>query len=44
MTVGEESVSVSNLFYDQTPYENLIQAFREIDVITDVQSAAEVRW
>ena len=41
-TVGEQSVSVSNLFYDQTPYENLIQAFRETDVITDVQSAAEV--
>ena len=42
MTVGENSVSVANLFYDQTPYENLIEAFRETDIITDVQAAAEV--
>lgn len=42
VTVNEGSKEVSNLFYDQTPYENLIEAFREVDVITDVQSAAEV--
>ena len=42
MTVGENSVSVANLFYDQQEVENLIEIFRETDVITDVQSAAEV--
>jgi len=42
LTVGEKSKKVDNLFYDQTAYENFIEAFREIDVMTDVQSAAEV--
>ncbi len=42
LTVSEKSFGVQNLFYDQTSYENLIEIFREIDSITDVQSAAEV--
>lgn len=42
MVVSEKSTKVANLFYDVVPYENLIEAFREIDTITDVQSAAEV--
>lgn len=42
MTVGENSVSVANLFYDQVAYNNLVEIFRETDIITDVQAAATV--
>jgi hypothetical protein len=42
LTVGEKSKEVENLFYDMTSMENNIEIFREIDVITDVQKAAEV--
>lgn len=42
--VGEESSAVTNRKYDVTKYSNLIQAFREIDVITDIQKVTPIEF
>jgi hypothetical protein len=42
--VGEESDAVTNRKYDVTKYSNLIQAFREIDVITDIQKVTPIEF
>jgi hypothetical protein len=42
--VGEESDSVANRRYDTTRHFNLIQTFREIDVITDIQKVSTVEF
>lgn len=42
MAVGENSVSQTNLRYGLTRYYNKYQIFREISVVTDVQTAATI--
>lgn len=42
--VGEESDVVENRKYDVTKYFNLIQAFRETDIITDIQKVSKVEF
>lgn len=42
--VGEESSAVTNRKYDVTKYSNLIQNFREIDVITDIQKVTPIEF
>lgn len=42
VAVGENSVNQTNIRFGQTRYFNKYQIFREISVVTDVQSAATV--
>ena len=42
--VGEESSAVENRKYDVTKFSNVIQAFREIDVITDIQKVTPIEF
>ena len=42
--VGEESSAVTNRKYDVTKHSNLIQNFREIDVITDIQKVTPIEF
>ena len=42
VAVGENSVSQANIRFGQTRYFNKYQIFREISVVTDVQTAATV--
>jgi len=42
--VGEESDELTNRKYDVTKYSNLIQAFREVDTITDIQKMTPIEF